>query len=587
MELKTGVKHTSSTNSTTPKRAFGRSLSDFPNLNAAEKKLIACCAKGATCVLGDGTRPDASTKANTIRAGLIRFLALGGDDSNPVQEEGVYLTGARVIGQLNLNNTTINTSLALISCWFEEKIFARDAKIVSLALSGSSVPGMAADRISVTGSIFMRDGFISIDQICLLGANIGGNLECADSKFQNCDQEGQPAGYAIHADLMRVQGSVLFRPNFSALGAVQLIGARIGGNLECQGGLFSNSDQEGNALGDALFADRISVEGSVLLTDGFMSVGAVRMAGAKIGSSFESWDGIFLNRKPDGNFGEAIVAANMRVKGSLYFEKATFGGGINMTDAWVGSLVDDNKCWTANGTILDGFRYDSIAEGSVSAAERISWLNRQLPEHLGASFRPQPWEQLIRVLREMGHIEDAATVAIAKQEQLRKASGQINGFWRRGLHWTYGWLVGYGHRPIWALIWMGGVWLALSLLFMAGAHYGYIGPSTPLLNSPTLAPAIDVACGHAGQPGKQNWTECSEVPAEYSTFQPFIYSLDLILPLVDLQQDSDWAPIVEDPPGTDLLFGVILRWAMWFEILFGWVASLTLVAVLGRLVEKD
>ncbi|RDV07020.1 hypothetical protein DXH95_06440 [Sphingorhabdus pulchriflava] len=170
---------------------------------------------------------------------------------------------------------------------------------------------------------------------------------------------------------------------------------------------------------------------------------------------------------------------------------------------------------------------------------------------------------------------------------MRKAPGQITGRWRRGLHWAYGWFAGYGHRPLWTLAWMGGVWLLCSLLFLAGAHYNYIGPSTPLLNSPTLAPAIDKACGHAGQPGLQKWTECSEVPAEYSTFQPFVYSLDLVLPLVDLQQDSDWAPIVEDPPGTDLLFGVILRWAMWFEILFGWVASLTLVAVLGRLVDKD
>jgi hypothetical protein len=155
------------------------------------------------------------------------------------------------------------------------------------------------------------------------------------------------------------------------------------------------------------------------------------------------------------------------------------------------------------------------------------------------------------------------------------------------MHWVYGWFAGYGHRPLWTVYWMAGIWFICSLLFLAGAYFNYIGPSTPLLNSPTLAPAIDKACGHAGQLGKQKWTECNEVPAEYSTFQPFIYSLDLILPLVDLQQESDWAPIVEDPPGTDLLFGVILRWALWFEILFGWVASLTLVAVFGRLVEKD
>ena len=77
------------------------------------------------------------------------------------------------------------------------------------------------------------------------------------------------------------------------------------------------------------------------------------------------------------------------------------------------------------------------------------------------------------------------------------------------------------------------------------------------------------------------------MPPEYTTFQPFIYSLDLILPLVDLQQDSDWAPIVSNANGETLWAGRALRWLMWFEILFGWMASLTLVAVLGRLVDKD
>ena len=33
--------------------------------------------------------------------------------------------------------------------------------------------------------------------------------------------------------------------------------------------------------------------------------------------------------------------------------------------------------------------------------------------------------------------------------------------------------------------------------------------------------------------------------------------------------------------------GVIARVIMWFEILFGWFASLMFVAIAGRLVEKD
>ncbi len=83
------------------------------------------------------------------------------------------------------------------------------------------------------------------------------------------------------------------------------------------------------------------------------------------------------------------------------------------------------------------------------------------------------------------------------------------------------------------------------------------------------------------------WVRCPDMPPEYTSFDPLLYSLDLILPLVDLQQDSDWAPVITNSKGMALPLGWWARSLMWFEILFGWMASLTLVAVLGRLVDKD
>ena len=187
----------------------------------------------------------------------------------------------------------------------------------------------------------------------------------------------------------------------------------------------------------------------------------------------------------------------------------------------------------------------------------------------------------------MGHPYEAGEVAIAKQEQMRVA-GVIKGPVRKSMHWAYGALAGYGHRPIRAVYAMIGVWLFCSLAFWAAADgFAAIGPNNPAITSATLYPDADKLCGHGNEPGKTRWTECAGVPDEYSTFQPFVYSLDLILPLVDLQQESDWAPIAEGPTGRDLLPGVIARWLMWLEILFGWAMSLMLVAVLGRLVDKD
>ena len=63
----------------------------------------------------------------------------------------------------------------------------------------------------------------------------------------------------------------------------------------------------------------------------------------------------------------------------------------------------------------------------------------------------------------------------------------------------------------------------------------------------------------------------------------------MLLPLVDLQQERDWAARIPTPQAT--FYQEIGHWTwahgvrivMWLEILFGWLASLILVAVLTGL----
>lgn len=53
------------------------------------------------------------------------------------------------------------------------------------------------------------------------------------------------------------------------------------------------------------------------------------------------------------------------------------------------------------------------------------------------------------------------------------------------------------------------------------------------------------------------------------------------------QQAAIWAPIVVTAGGEPLQGGLWTCRLMWFELLFGWGASLLLVAVLSNLVKKD
>ena len=65
-----------------------------------------------------------------------------------------------------------------------------------------------------------------------------------------------------------------------------------------------------------------------------------------------------------------------------------------------------------------------------------------------------------------------------------------------------------------------------------------------------------------------------------------------MLPLVDLKQERTWGPLIPTPDSNpiDELRSVswkhITRWLVWIETLFGWVASLLLVAIVSGLAKR-
>jgi hypothetical protein len=230
------------------------------------------------------------------------------------------------------------------------------------------------------------------------------------------------------------------------------------------------------------------------------------------------------------------------------------------------------------------------------------------------------------VMRQAGQIgklqtrvQQANEVAIEEQQVMRQA-GQIGKLQTRvqqmkrwpeiawiwlvnamvlAWHHVYGALAGFGYRPGRILLWMAGLWLASGFWFSHAAQTGLMAPSSAeIMMHRQLHADIGNGGDHAGNCGlrhevgeAQYWPVCTALPSEYTTFNPWLYSADLILPLVDLQQDSAWSPAASftDKRGTmhDLHEGELSRWIMWFEILFGWFASLMFVAIVSRLVEKD
>jgi hypothetical protein len=355
----------------------------------------------------------------------------------------------------------------------------------------------------------------------LLGARIGGGLDCSSGTFEESDD------FALTCDSAKINGSVFLRDNFTAKGQVRFLVAEIGGDLDCSNGYF----EQGKADGIALDCDGVKINGVVRLGDDFTAKGEVRIIGAKIVGDLYCEKCKFENAN-----GDALLLSRTEVGGAFFLTPERLSGRIWLSNFHAMTLIDNLNCWPAAETMLDGFTYEHIRNTApLTAKARIGWLGKQIPEHLGADFRTQPWDQLIRTLRAMGHFDEAREIAIEKQRRLRR-SGKIPGL-RGFVHDLFGQFVGYGYKPLrLAKIWAG-VWLGCALIYYWAAGAGLMGPANPLVfDNPKY------------QHCRANWFLCEDTPGEYTSFNAFAYSLDLILPVVRLGQTHDWGPITPSAP---------------------------------------
>ena len=457
---------------------------------------------------------------------------------------------------------------------------------------------LSVDRAVVKGCVFFDDGFRATGAVQLPVAQIGGDLVCSGGLFE------VEKGNAFSADGAVVKGCVVFNNGFKAAGAVRLQGVQIGGALVCSGGQFDAWE------GDALSADGVVVKGNVFFNDGFKATGVVRLLGAQIGGDLTCCGGQFEAKK-----GAALLAERARVEGGWFFRGFKQPVRVNASHMQVAVLVDTIDSW-ADGSVLDGLRYGAFGGGAPTRATvRLEWLCKQPAAHLGKTengegFRTQPWRNLQAVLREMGHAEEARQIGIAFEQQLRKAGrigGTVPGAWKplalskrylaHAAHALFGILAGYGYRPMRLMAWMSAVWLicGMGFWFLALPPCNAIGPSDPLVfQNERYAACVpgSPATGSAPDAGAGNWYLCEHLPAEYSTFSPLVYSLDIMLPLVNLGQENAWGPLVPAPQQNvwselrALSSGHVVRLLVWFETLFGWIGGLLLVSIVSGFARR-
>jgi len=575
--------------------------------------------------------PERTVRAEVLRALLLRTAADG--DGIPA----LRVTGARISGRLDLGNAAVDVPVRFRACRFEQAPDLHAARTRQLNFTESVLPGLVAYGLHTDGALHLTR-CRSTGPLRLTGARISGALLAEHAWLGSGSGAGARSGggAALELDAARIEND-LWAPGLAAHGALALAGAWIDGELNlldaelsAPGGVCLHA---GNAtVGGGIAGARLSARGRLLLTGarvgrtvnledavldsragddgvpgngqldgdgdgtgdgspgtgepaltataatvdldwvcpGLRARGEVRLSRARIAGKLDL-SGAVLERPGD----KALRAENLSVGAELTAVGLTARGCVDLRGAAVAGTVDLAHAQLSNdgGNLALRASGCTAAELSLRAAAPIRgtvnlrnarfdllyadpgvWpetvlLNRlgylalapQLPARARLSvlerdadgFVPGAYEELAAAYVRLGDDDAARTVRLAAQRRRRAAQPWYARWWGH----LQDAAVGYGYRPLRAAGW-------LAVLLAAGTSAFGLHHPPPL------------------EPGK--------APA----FNPLVYTLDLLLPVVDFGQARSF-----DPHG-------LCQWLSYALVAAGWILAGTVAAGITRAVSR-
>ncbi|MHB9862505.1 oxidoreductase [Streptomyces sp. YIM S03343] len=468
----------------------------------------------------------------SVRARIVAWLLLDGPPALAGRVSSLKLVGVRIAGSLDVAGGTVATYVELRSCRFEQDVLVPEARFATLRLVNCSVPRLEAARVHTEGDLHLpRCRFHN--GVRLTDAHIGTDLMLnqaivhRDRTGRSIAADGLSVGQDLQAELLESHGELSLRS------------AKVGVSLSLRGAQLFNP--QGRL---ALNAPQLTVERSLYLTPaGFGSPwqsGTTPAQGTRV-QRFESRGGVRLD---DGRFGDAVDLQRARFDFTdvqelslrrvqtpelRFLSERPQRGKVVLSGARIVNLVDRASAWPGPGNLhMGGFSYENLVpQGPFPLAERLDWVAAATAE-----YNPEPYERLATVLRAAGEDEDAREVLLAKQRRRRESLPLAGKLWGYAQDLT----VAYGYRPGRAAVWMAVLWAAGSVAFAHAAH----------------PPA---GSGHP-------------------PWNPTLYTLDLLLPVIDLRQADEW----------QLRGG--WEWLSVVLILMGWILATTVAAGATRLLRR-
>ncbi|WP_322975710.1 oxidoreductase [Actinacidiphila glaucinigra] len=398
---------------------------------------------------------------------------------------------------LDLSGGDVATYVEFQQCTFGDSILVTDARASTLRFVNCTIPHFDGTRLHTIGDLHLPRSVIS-GGLVLRNARIGMDLLLNQARLQNWRQG------CLAADGLTV-GQDLMAEGMQASGEISLADAQIGSSLSFRGSRLMSR------AGQALNAPRLSVDRSVYFSPSqgqeTTVEGGLKLDDARCGRAVDL-EGVRLNLR-----GESLSLRGMQASELRFTPAEVSGGEVVLAEAVVNTLVDQAESWPENNLDLSGFTYRRLLPSRVfSIEQRLQWLAAATSE-----YDPQPYEQLATCLRASGEPHDADTVLLNRMRRRRETLSRAARAWDVLQDVTFG----YGYRPARAAGWLILFWLAGSVWF-------------------SLRPPAPMKAG------------------EGPTWSAPVFTLDLLLPILDLGQENQWRTA-----GVSLWLTVVLSFVGW------------------------
>lgn len=500
-----------------------------PAASEAERALIAACREGQGCSTNGSTLPDEGNTdlTITVRANLIRLLAV---QATSLHENGVQLLGALITGTLDLRFAKCRGRLMLNNCRFAEKPQMAQVEIAQLSLDGSHFPGLFAQEVKVTGSIFLR-GVKSTGTVNVSAAQIGGQFNCKGAELNGGD------GQALNAQLAKVMGSVLLQ-DVIASGTTDLTSARIGGQIA-----FTRAalDGRGNL---ALSAQSLRVDSEFLFRGVKSVTGLVDLQSAQVrdladdAASWKECKELILDGFTYDRISGVVALKTFAARKDWLEMGSRFAGEFRP------------QPYTQFAKVMRAAGHAGEARKALMARDRLLAIEaRKIKGLFDIVAFPIRWiwDMILRFVAGYGFAPGQSFLVLALL---------------LGLAWAFA-----------CQTWQEGSFAPNSDVILVSKGWQDLLAKDCL---PLPAPKDCI------QNPANVWSSDPQAGLDWDSFSAVGYAADLVVPILDLGQTSAWAPSKDRGP-----WGAGLWWGRWVFAALGWLVTALGAAAITGVIQRN